>query len=123
MTISSVDSAGQPQAALVGFGETDKFQLIFGTSNGSRKYSNLIKNPNVAVVIGWDGPRTVQYEGTARELTGAETAKYADGYYAKNPSARKYKDLADQSYFLVDPKWLRYTDLSSEPWDIVELEF
>lgn len=123
MTVSSVNTDGSPQSALVGFGETDSFQLIFGTSNTSRKYANLQHNPKVAVVVGWDGPKTVQYEGVARELMGGEADKYAELYFTKSPSARKQKHLEDHRYFLVEPTWVRLTDLSVKPWDIVELTF
>ncbi len=123
MTISSVSATGQPQAALVGFGETDSFQLIIGTSNVSRKYSNILKNPNVAVVIGGNGPKTVQYEGTAREISGAEADKYSEIYFTKSPSARQHNELPTERYFLIEPHWIRYTIVSSDPWDIVELKF
>jgi pyridoxine/pyridoxamine 5'-phosphate oxidase len=123
MTISSLGSDGKPQAAVVGFGQTEEFQLVFGTSNLSRKYANIKNSPNVAVVIGWDGPQTVQYEGVAREITGPEAEKYSERYFAKNPHARKNKELPDQCYILVDPAWLKLTDLSVTPWDVVELRF
>lgn len=123
MSISSISSQGQPQAAVVGFGETDDFRLVFGTSNTSRKYQNLQRNKAVAVVIGWDDTRTVQYEGVARELAKDEAEQYAELYFAKNPHARKYKDLPDQRYFMLTPTWIRYTNLASKPWDIIELQF
>ena len=85
MTISSINQASQPQAAVVGFGETDKPQLVFGTSSESRKYQNLQLNQHVAIVTGWDDTRTVQYEGTARELAGSEADPLANLYFAKNP--------------------------------------
>jgi pyridoxine/pyridoxamine 5'-phosphate oxidase len=123
MTISSLNRDGEPQAAVVGFGQTDEFQLVFGTSNLSRKYANIKNNPNVAVVIGWDGPKTVQYEGVAHEITGAEAEKYSELYYAKNPHARKNKELPGERYIRVNPRWLKLTDLSTTPWDVVELTF
>src|SRR5437879_9106555 len=123
MALSTINEEGRPEAAVVGFSETDEFQLIFGTSNKSRKYRNLQDNSNVAVVIGWDWPQTVQYEGVARELTGTEAEKYSEIYYAKSPKARPHHEHEDQRYFLIEPKWLRLTDLSATPWDIVELKF
>lgn len=124
MVVSSIAADGSVQSALVGFGETDSFQLIFGTSNASRKYSNILHNPRVAVVIGWDGPKTVQYEGVARELSGQEADEYSELYFAKNPRARRqYEERDDNRYFLIEPMWVRLTDLSVEPWDVVELKF
>lgn len=123
MTVSSINSVGKPQAAVVGFGQNDQFQLIFGTSSKSRKYANIVANPNVAVVIGWDGPQTVQYEGVARVLEGAEATKLAEHYYANNPVASKNGQQADERIILVEPRWLRLTDLRHKPWAITEIKF
>ncbi len=70
--LSTVTPDNQPEAAVIEFAETKNFELIFDTFNTYRKYQNLKKNPSVAVVIGWDENITVQYEGWAEELSGAE---------------------------------------------------
>lgn len=121
--ISTVNEADEPQAAVIGFGETDSFQLIFGTYNSSRKYKNLKSKPNVAFVIGWDEGATVQYEGIARELSGSEADHFAELYFEKSPSSRQYKDHPEERYFVVEPKWVRYTDLKFDPWRILEIQF
>ena len=72
---TSVSPDGGPQAAVVGIAVSDRFEIVFDTLASSRKASNLRANPAVAFVIGGtrDGDeRTVQYEGTADEPTGAE---------------------------------------------------
>ena len=43
---------GGPQAALIGFGVTDQFELVFDTLRSTRKAVNLEGNPRVALVIG-----------------------------------------------------------------------
>jgi general stress protein 26 len=120
--ISTVDAKGRPEGAVIGFGQTDSLQLIFGTYASSRKYANIATNPEVSFVIGWDTGITVQYEGVARELDGDEAEAYAEEYFQKSPDSRKYKDHPEERYFLVEPKWIRYTDLNIEPWRILELE-
>lgn len=120
--VSTVNEHGQPQAALVGFGETDDFQIIMGTSKNSRKYRNLQKNSKVGMVIGWDEEYiTVQIDGTARELEKAEWDKYLETYHAKVPSAIHYSKKPDQTYFLITPSWVRYSDLSGEEELITEI--
>lgn len=123
MTIASINSSGKPEAALVGFGITNDFKLIFGTSNTSRKYQNLPANSSVAVAIGWDDTRTVQYQGEARELSSDDDNALIELYLAQHPESAKYRTLPDQRYFVVTPKWVRYTNLAAKPWDIVELSF
>ena len=121
--ISTLGPAGTPQAAVIGFGETEALEIVFGTFNTSRKYANLQRRPEVALVMGWEEDTTVQYEGVARELAGAEAEKYAEIYYQKSPDSRKYREHPEERYFLVSPRWVRYTDLNVEPWRILELRF
>ncbi|PWU23045.1 hypothetical protein C5B42_04220 [Candidatus Cerribacteria bacterium 'Amazon FNV 2010 28 9'] len=113
MVISTVDANGKPQSAVVGFGQTEKLELFFGTSNTTRKYKNLNANSHVAAVIGWE-EATVQYEGEARELVpGEELEQYKEAYYTKSPSSRQFGELPDERFFLITPKWIRYTDVKT----------
>jgi len=121
--ISTINQKGSPEAAVMGVGQTDDLELIFGTYNSSRKYTNLKTNHNVAWAIGWDGPKTVQYEGVARELSGTEAEKYANAYHEKNPQAESYRDHPEERYFLVTPKLIRLTDMKTNPWRIIEIQF
>lgn len=118
--ISTMTTDSKPEAAVVGFGETDNWELIFGTLNTSRKYQNLKQNPNIAVVIGWDEDITVQYEGVATELTEEEAEHYKQLYHIKVPRAKKYDMIRGNVYFKISPKWIRYTDINKVPETIVE---
>lgn len=121
--ISTCGNNGQPEAALIGFGETPDFEIIFGTFNTSKKYKNIHENPKVAFVVGWENDFiTVQYEGIARELESSEVDKYYDIYSKKVPSSAHYRSFPEQRYFLVKPMWIRYSDLS-EGDDISEFSF
>lgn len=121
--ISTLGDNGQPQAAVVGFGQTEELQLVFATATTSRKARNIEANGAVAVVIGWEPQGTVQYEGTARQLEGDEATRFGEVYFAKNPAARKYRDLTKERFYVVEPKWIRFTDITARPWDITELTF
>lgn len=123
MVISSLNNQGKPQSAVVGFGSNSDLQIIFGTSKKSRKARNITKNGSVSVVIGWDDLGTIQLEGAARPLIDDEIDKFTEVYFIKNPSARLYKDDPDEQYFLITPAWLRYTDVSKNPWAMTELQF
>lgn len=59
----------------------------------SRKYKNLKNNPKVAVAIGWEEKKTLQYEGEAEELEGKELEKFKEIYFKKNPSAKNMSTL------------------------------
>lgn len=121
--ISTVDTNGSPQGAVIGFGQTNDLEMIFGTFSSSRKYANLQKNSHVALTIGWDDSVTVQYEGTAREINKDEWPKYAEQLFAKNSESEKYRDHPEERIFVVKPQWIRYSDLAQEPWEVVEITF
>ncbi|MEO6761422.1 MAG: pyridoxamine 5'-phosphate oxidase family protein [Candidatus Saccharimonadales bacterium] len=123
MVLSTVDGEGRSESAVVGFGATNKLQLVFGTAGSTRKAQNIATNKDVSVVIGWDNQGTIQYEGTARLLGGNDVDVYAEFYFLKNEGARAYKDAPNESYFLIEPRWLRFTDTTRHPWEISEIEF
>lgn len=123
ISLSTINSNDKPESAIVGFGQTDDFQIVFGTKDTSRKYKNLLNNPNVSVIIGWDHAGTVQYEGVARKLEGDEIDIYTEVHFSKHPNSRQYKDHPDEVYFLIEPKWLRFTEVAFDPWRITELTF
>ena len=112
----------EPQAAAIEFGETPELEIIFDTFTTSRKYKNLKENLKVAAVIGWDKNVTVQYEGRALELEGAELEK-CKALYFKNPRAKKWENKKDNVYFKIIPVWARYSDLNKYPWEIHEVRF
>jgi len=119
--LSTVTSDFLPESAVVGYSSTENLELIFGTFNDSRKYRNIQKNPQVAMVIGWDYGKTVQYEGEAVELVGQERLDAINDHLSKIPSAAKFYSDFKIAVFKVTPKWIRYTDVSFDPWDIVEI--
>jgi hypothetical protein len=52
----------------------------------SRKYQNLIDNPSIAFVIGWDDEQTIQYEGIAKIPTAEELDKLLEIYFKVFPT-------------------------------------
>lgn len=121
--IATINPKAKPEAAVIEYGETEKLELIFDTFIASRKYNNIMGNPNVAFVIGWDENITIQYEGVASELSGNELERCKGVYFAKNPRAKKWEGREGMSYFKITPKWIRYSDLNKSPWEILETTF
>lgn len=122
--ISTVGKNNQPESSVIGFAVLDNLNLVFATiSSSSRKYVNLQKNKHVALVIGWDNSETAQYEGSAAELKGKEHEEYKKIYYQKNPQAIKWESEKDNRFFLIKPKWIRYSDYDGKPHKIIELKF
>jgi pyridoxine/pyridoxamine 5'-phosphate oxidase len=122
MVISTINSEGSPQSAVVGFAQTENCELIFCTSGSSRKANNIPAKSDVSAVIGWDMRGTVQYEGSAELLSGEAIGTYSEIYYAKHAWARNRTDLPEQTFFLIKPRWARYTDITQKPWLVAEIE-
>ncbi len=77
----------------------------------------------MALVIGPAGAgseRTVQLEGAADEPTGAELEALLELYFARFPDGRERQQWPGISYWRVSPTWLRYSDFSIDPPEIIE---
>lgn len=123
MVVSTLSNKNIPQSAVVEFGETDNLEIIFDTFNTARKYRNLKHSKAISFVIGWDENITVQYDGEATELEGEELEKCKQLYFKKNPDAQRWESREGMSYFKASPKWVRYSDLNKDPWEVFEIEF
>ena len=121
LAVLSTVRDGAPQAALVGIAVTDGLEVVFDTVTSSRKYANLLADPRVAMVAGWDYGKTVQIEGAADLLAGEELAPYKEVYFAVWPDGRERQHWPDIAYVRVRPRWLRYADYGMAPPQIEEL--
>lgn len=121
LAVLSTVRDGAPQAALVGIAVTDGLEIVFDTVTGSRKYANLLADPRVALVAGWDYGQTVQVEGTADPIASEELAAYKEVYFAVWPDGRERERWPDIAYVRVRPRWLRLADYGRAPPRIEEL--
>jgi hypothetical protein len=120
--LGSLSPALTPQGALVGFAVSDQFEILFDTLRSSRKYTNLRTHPSVSFTVGGAGAagmlagginldeRTVQYEGVADELHGGALEQLRPIYYAAWPDGREREQWNGITWFVVRPRWLRYSD-------------
>ena len=121
--LSTISAHGTPQSALVGFAVTKDLEIVFDTVKTSRKYGNLITNPAAAFVVGCTDEVTMQYEGEARELGGEELRRYKDVYFATWPDGPSRQNWPGICYFVVKPRWIRFSDFGATPRLIEEFMF
>lgn len=114
--------AGGVQAALVGIGVTDAFEIVFDTLASTRKAQNLRTSPRAAFVLGgWAADeRTVQFEGIADEPVGAELDRIKTVYFAAWPDGPSRLSWPGITYFRVRPSWIRFSDFTGASPHIVE---
>jgi len=123
--LGTIGSDGKPQSALMGIAITPQLEIIFDTVKGSRKYPNLIDRPACSFVIGgWGtGEQTVQYQGEAAELKPPELERHQETYFrvwADGPMRMTWPGIV---YFVVRPKWIRYSDFDQNPPLVSEFTF
>ena len=120
---ASVSVSNRPQAAVVGYAVTDRFEIVFDTVTSTRKAHNLRHNNRIALVIGGllEGEdKTVQYEGIADEPSGEELEALKRVYYAAYPDGPSRLSWPGLVYVRVRPTWIRYSDYTANPPEIVE---
>jgi hypothetical protein len=121
--LSSIAESGTPQSALVGIAFTPDLEIVFDTVKSSRKYPNLIARRQCSFVLGWAGEKTVQYEGEARELEGADLKRCQEVYFRAWPDGPSRLSWPGIVYFAVRPCWIRYSDFDQNPPLIQEFTF
>jgi PPOX class probable F420-dependent enzyme len=119
--VATTSADGHPQAAVVGVAATDDGDIVFDTTRTSRKFTNLSRQPRVALVIGIDSvdEQTVQLEGTAAEIPQDHPAVAA--YYKQFPTGRDRAAWPEIVYVRVHPDWGRYSDYRPESFGTQEV--
>ena len=123
---ASVSASGVPQAAVVGFVVTDRFEIFFDTLDSTRKAANLRQNPQVAFVIGGfatGDERTVQFQGTADEPAGEQLEQLKELYFQRFPDGRERLSWPGLIYIRARPTWVRFSDFTMTPPEIAEFDF
>jgi len=112
--LSTSSDGNQPEAALVGIAISENLEIVFDTVKTSRKYQNLLRNPLVALVIGWDNETTLQYEGTAIELKNTDDDNFLkEIYFAAFKDGRERAEIwPDIVHFKIIPNWVRYSNFN-----------
>lgn len=119
---ATVGAGGAPQAAVVGFAVSDALEIVFDTTEETRKFKNLRADPRVALVIGWDDEATAQIEGIADFPTGAELERVRETYFEAYPDGRDRLAWPGITHVRVKPTWIRFTDYKVTPPRIVEIK-
>jgi hypothetical protein len=121
--LGTISDANTPQSALMGFAITPELDIIFDTVKSSRKYVNLISRPSCSFVVGWVGEQTVQYEGEAHELRSPELERCQEIYFKVWPDGPARMSWPGIVYFVVRPRWIRYSDFDQNPPLVCEFNF
>ena len=121
--LATVSGRMLPEASVVGIAVLKNLEIIFGSFVNARKVTNLQTNPYVSLAIGWEKGLTVQFEGRVEKIDDLEAEKYLRTTLATIPSIAKYVQREFRLIYRIKPKWVRFADLSRDPWDRFEISF
>lgn len=118
--ISTVTPDHKSESAVMAYSVKDDLTLIMSTEPNTRKYQNIQNNQYVSVVIGGlkDDP-TLQIDGIAKILNTLEETEAKTFALAQHPELKDYLSTTCK-FFTISPVWLRYSDFSQNPPEIVE---
>lgn len=114
--VGYISPEGAPQSAVLAHAVTPDLEIVFDTVSSSRKYRSLKARPQCSVTM-WIAEITVQYEGIAEET---DSDLYKEAYFQKLPDGRDRLRWPGITYFVVRPKWIRYSDFDARPPRIEE---
>lgn len=107
--VATAGPRGEPQAALMNVAALPDLSLVFETTSVTRKAANIERDPRVALVVGWDGPETLQIEGLAERAEGRRLDAARDAFIAAFPAKSPDEHWPGNGYFIVTPAWLRFS--------------
>jgi hypothetical protein len=107
--LSSTGPDGAAQSALINIAVTPELEIIFETTCETRKFDNIERDSRVSLVIGWDGPETMQYQGVAKRPDGQQRQRARDVFVGAFPRKENDEFWPGNTYFLVTPHWLRFS--------------
>jgi hypothetical protein len=121
--LSTISAQGAPQSALIGIAVTAELEIVFDTVKSSRKYGNLATNPAATFVVGCTSETTLQYEAWRVSRWWTIWARNQGVYFATWPDGPSRLSWPGICYWLVKPKWIRFSDYGETPAAIEEFEF
>ena len=119
--LATVNADGSPQAALVNFAVSPQLEIVFETTNATRKYTNLQSNGAAAFVVGWDDDQSLQCDGVVDEPSGRAQERLTALFLEKYPGFSSHQFWPGNHYFRFTPSWFRLSNYHP-PRRVVELQ-
>ena len=128
MTLATIGTGGEPQAAAVFYAADERLNLYFLSSPTSRHSQNLVSNARAAATVhadgqAWQAIRGLQIEGSVKQVEGARMlAQAARTYAGRFDFVRGLLDdgddgpvvlrgpVASSRFYVLRPAWIRLID-------------
>lgn len=118
--LATADKNGKPIAATMAYAVDDEMAFYLETSSKTRKYRNLLANPQAAIVVGVaNGLPTVQIDGKITVFEGRGAVNARNFIVKQHPELKEYFLGPDKNpeevYFTVKPTRVCYSDFTKGP--------
>ena len=120
--IATTGRDGKPEAALMNIAVSAELEIVFETTDATRKFAHLKADPRVSFVIGWEGGETLQYDGVADEPEGRAFDEARRLFLSTFPQKTSHQNWPGNHYFRVRPLWVRFSDYNP-PRKVEEFRF
>lgn len=119
--LSTVSTTAKPQVAVMSYTIKDSCTFLMSTEPVTRKVINITINNQASLLIGGlDGSSEIQIDGLVRFLDEPEATDAKNYIFTIRPELKDYISL-NHKIIEFKPNWLRYSDFSVSPAEIVEI--
>ncbi|MCA9834679.1 MAG: pyridoxamine 5'-phosphate oxidase family protein [Thermomicrobiales bacterium] len=118
--VATIQSDGNPSAALIGMAATDTGEVLFCAKSDGRTLRNLHQHSRIAVVFTDGDTTSLQVEGDARIPVEDDLAACLDAWLAANPTSGISKPESDLVLLAVQPAWVRQYSVTTGTPAILE---
>lgn len=113
--IASNSGTGCPESAYIHVAAADNGRIVFGTNAQSRKFTNIVSDPRVSLVIVKDDAQEIQLEGEATVLESPRAAASTQALEARHPDSTTTSDPENLRILEVTVRWAHYIDARENP--------
>lgn len=122
--LSTSDGKNDVWGAAIYYAVDESLTFYFFTKTGSKKYHNILKNPQVAItIVDDDAQATVQASGRAEEVSEGHELNDAyrrlvqvhpPGEFSWKPPVSKLEDSGSTAVFRLQPTMLQFAEFKSD---------
>ena len=121
--LATASKNGKTESAVLGYAVKDDFTILLSTHEGSRKVQNILENNQVSLIVGWSFTEAYVQSDCIASIIKKDNQSYADDdqfFFSINPHAAQFK-TPDTIFIAIKPVWIRFTDFSSSPPKVEEI--